>query len=71
VRRGRRKQVAVARAPLEVPTGPPVRWSMDFFSDALASGRKFRALTIVDDYTRECPVIEVDHAPRASGWSGS
>ena len=24
------------------------------------SGRKFRALTIVDNYTRECPVIEVD-----------
>ena len=35
---------------------------MDFVSDALASGRKFRALTIVDDYTRECPAIEVDHA---------
>lgn len=34
---------------------------MDFVSDALASGRKFRALTIVDDYTRECPNIEVDH----------
>jgi putative transposase len=35
---------------------------MDFVSDALASGRKFRALTIVDDYTREWPTIEVDHA---------
>jgi putative transposase len=50
VRRRRRKRVAVARAPLAVPTGPRVRWSMDFVSDALASGRKFRALTIVDDY---------------------
>lgn len=62
VRRRRRKRVAVARQPLAVPTGPRVRWSMDFVSDALASGRRFRALTIVDDYTRECPAIEVDHA---------
>lgn len=62
VRRRRRKRVAVARQPLAVPTGPRMRWSMDFVSDALASGRKFRALTIVDDYTRECPAIEVDHA---------
>jgi putative transposase len=62
VRRRRRKRVAVARQPLRVPTGPRVRWSMDFVSDALASGRKFRAVTIVDDYTRECPAIEVDHA---------
>lgn len=33
---------------------------MDFVSDALGDGRKFRALTLVDDYTRECPAIEVD-----------
>ena len=35
---------------------------MDFVRDALGDGRKFRALTIVDDYTRECPAIEVDHS---------
>ncbi len=33
---------------------------MDFVSDSLADGRSFRALAIVDQYTRECPVIEVD-----------
>jgi putative transposase len=33
---------------------------MDFVSDALGDGRKFRALTIVDDFTRESPAIEVD-----------
>src|SRR4051812_20782840 len=33
---------------------------MDFVSDALADGRKFRALTIVGDFTREVPAIEVD-----------
>jgi putative transposase len=36
------------------------RWSMDFVSDTLADGRSFRALTIVDDFTKICPAIEVD-----------
>jgi putative transposase len=36
------------------------RWGMDFVSDSLADGRSFRALAIVDHFTRECPVIEVD-----------
>lgn len=35
-------------------------WSMDFMSDALADGRKFRALTVIDVYTRECLAIRVD-----------
>ena len=61
VRRRRRKRVAVVRVPIAAPTGPNERWSMDFVSDALADGRKIRALTIVDEYTRECPAIEVDH----------
>jgi putative transposase len=33
---------------------------MDFVSDSLAGGQKFRAFTLVDQYTRECPAIEVD-----------
>jgi putative transposase len=36
------------------------RWAMDFVNDTLANGRTFRALTIVDEYTRECPAIEAD-----------
>lgn len=36
------------------------RWSIDFVSDSLASGTRFRSLTIVDDWSRECPAIEVD-----------
>ncbi len=36
------------------------RWAMDFVSDTLANGRPFRSLAIVDEYTRECPAIEVD-----------
>ena len=60
VRRRKRKRVAVPRTPLAAPTRPNERWSMDFVSDALGDGRKFRSLTLVDDLTRECPVIEVD-----------
>ena len=37
-------------------------WSMDFVSDSLFNGRKFRVLTVVDDFSRECPVLEADHS---------
>lgn len=60
VRRRKRKRIAVLRTPMPVPTQANDRWSMDFVSDALGDGRKFRALTIVDDLTRESPAIEVD-----------
>lgn len=60
VRRRKRKRVAIPRTPLPLPTTANQRWSMDFVSDALSDGRKFRALTIVDDFTRESPAIEVD-----------
>lgn len=33
---------------------------MDFVTDSIVTGRHFRALVIVDDYSRECPAIEVD-----------
>ena len=39
---------------------PDERWSVDFVSDTLSTGRRFRALTIVDDFSRECIGIEVD-----------
>jgi putative transposase len=39
---------------------PNQRWSLDFVSDQLADGRRFRVLNIVDDFTRECLAIEVD-----------
>ncbi len=60
VRRRKRKRVAVPRIAPPMPTRANERWSMDFVSDALGNGRKVRALTLVDDFTRECPVIEVD-----------
>ena len=41
-------------------TKPNQRWSMDFVSDCVSCGKVIRMLTLVDDCTRECPVIEVD-----------
>jgi len=58
-RKGRRRASGV-RVPLSVPTRSNQGWSMDFLTDALASGRRFRVLTVVDDYTREALAIEVD-----------
>ena len=55
VRRKRRKRLAARdRVPMPVPDAMNQRWSMDFVSDQLATGRRFRILNIVDDYTREC-----------------
>src|ERR1700758_4692842 len=38
---------------------PNAVWSLDFVADQLTDGRRFRALTVVDVYTRECLAIEV------------
>jgi putative transposase len=46
--------------PLHQPVKPNSFWSMDFMSDALACGRKFRTLNVLDDFNRESLAIEVD-----------
>jgi putative transposase len=61
LRRKRRQRSSTAtRAPLVASRRAGERYSMDFMSDSLATGRNFRTLNIVDDYTRECLAIEVD-----------
>lgn len=59
-RRGGRKRALGTRAPLSVPARPNERWSMDFVSDSLTDGRRFRVLAVVDDCTRECLALEPD-----------
>jgi len=59
-KRLRKRTASRERVPLALPRGPNERWSMDFMTDSLATGRRFRTLNIVDDYTRECLRIEVD-----------
>ena len=55
IREQLRDLVGWERLPLRVPQRCNQRWSMDFVSDSLCSGRHFQALNIVDDHTRECP----------------
>jgi len=59
-RRKRRHGVAVERQALELPSEPNQVWSMDFVSDALASGRRIKVLTIVDDFSKEAIDLAVD-----------
>lgn len=59
-RRGGRKRALGARKPMVVPKGPNQRWSLDFVSDALTDGRRFRILTVVGDHTRENLVLIAD-----------
>lgn len=53
VRTKKRKKLTRPRQPIEVPTAPNQRWSMDFVSDQFSNGRRFRVLNVVDDYSRE------------------
>lgn len=41
-------------------------WSMDFVADNLFNGNRIRALTVVDNFRRECLAITVDHNLRGS-----
>ena len=60
VRTKRRKKLIRPRIPMVVPDAVNQRWSIDFVSDQLANGRRFRVLNIVDDYSRECVSQIVD-----------
>ncbi|MBC8084207.1 MAG: transposase family protein [Hymenobacter sp.] len=59
-RRKKRRVPEPVRQPLAVPEGPNQCWSMDFMSDALTDGRRFRTLNVVEDWNREVLGIEVD-----------
>lgn len=48
------------RAPLDQADAPNQVWSLDFMSDSLCSGRKFRTFNVLDDFNREALAIEVN-----------
>jgi putative transposase len=43
-----------------LPSGSNQRWSLDFVSDTLGDGHRFRILAVVDDFTRECLALVAD-----------
>ncbi len=59
-RRGRHKRAIGTRAPMTLPNAINQRWSLDFVSDALGDGRRFRSLCVVDNFSRECLAAVVD-----------
>src|SRR6202521_473782 len=59
-RRGGRKRAIGTRAPMLVPMAPNDRWSLDFVSDQMTDGRRFRILTVIDNCTRECLALVAD-----------
>ena len=58
-KRGRRLKSEL-RMPCAAPTASNQLWTLDFVSDALSCGRRFRALNVVDAFDRRCLTIEVD-----------
>ena len=57
-KRARKRIPARVKEALFVPAMPNEKWSMDFMSDRLMNGRRFRVLNIIDDYNREILKIE-------------
>jgi len=55
----RKKRVSALRVVLPAPTRPNERWSMDFVSDSLHDGRRFRVFTLVDHFSRVSPAVVV------------
>ena len=66
-RRPRRHVTAAKRQPPRAkPSAPNLAWSMDFVSDQTVNGQRFRALTVLDVFTRECLAIEPGKSLRSA-----
>jgi putative transposase len=70
-RRGGRKRALGTRAPMAIPQDLNLRWSLDFVMDTLVHGRRFRILTVVDNFTRECLGLVADTSLTAPASSAS
>ncbi len=59
-KRGGRKRALGTRTPMAMPQGPNQRGSLDFVSDNLSDGRRFRIPCVIDDFSRECLATVAD-----------
>lgn len=70
--RRRGKKRLPNRHPLPLVAGEQINgsWSIDFMSDALWDGRRFRTFNVIDNFSREALAVEVDRPPESSArWS--
>ena len=54
----RKKRMSLHRGPVPRPTAVNTHWSMDFVHDQLIDGRRFRVLTVIDQWSRESVLVE-------------
>lgn len=59
-RKGKRRLLARVKQPLVKQELINQSWSMDFMSDSIVGGRRFRTFNLIDDCTREVLAIEID-----------
>jgi putative transposase len=60
-KRRKAKRISLERTPLAASRHVNDTWSIDFVMDALATGRRIKCLTVVDDFSRECVDIAIDY----------